>query len=184
MKKINWLLLFDKALKSIGLSRASVTRYYTQTAAHNLRALENRIVDLETANRKISELRAQLVNVRVAQAERPRMGWEVMCYIPEEVIEGILKHGVELDTHARFIANALVDCALRGIINVNKMGRCNALIFSPLDINKPVEQSKWVVGLFERGGQFTISEKAHAKIERLEDEKKLYREFKPYKPTE
>lgn len=181
MRRINWLLLFDKVLKKIGLSRASVTRYYAWAEKKNRDVMLARIADLVEAREQIKSLRAQLVNIRVAQAERPRMGWEVMCYIPDEILANMSVASRDL---CEDIASNLVFLALSGIINVTKMGRCNALIFSPLDINKPVEQSKWVVGLFERGGQFTISEKAHAKIEKLEDEKKLYREFKPYKPTE
>lgn len=177
MKTINnWL---DWALKKIGLARASVTCYYAGAAAHNLLALEARIEDLHDANEMIKSLRAQLVTVRVAQAERPRMGWEVMCYIPEEVVG---RMSVKLRDYAEAIAGQLVFQALTGIINVNNKGRCNALVFSPLNINGPAEASKWVVGIFEKDGKFSVSEKAHVKLEKLEDTNKLYREYKPYSP--
>lgn len=179
MKTINnWL---DWALKKIGLARASVTCYYAGAAAHNLLALEARIEDLQEANELIKALRAQLVTVRVAQAERPRMGWEVMCYIPEEVVG---RMGPRLKMFAEAITEKLVYQALQGILNVNSKGRCNALVYSPLNINGPAEASKWVVGVFEKDGQFSVSGKAHVKLEKLEDTNKLYREYKPYEPRD
>lgn len=48
---MNCLNLFDRLLKCIGLSRASVTSYYAGAAAHNRRALELRIEEVQQLNR-------------------------------------------------------------------------------------------------------------------------------------
>lgn len=159
------ITLIDRCLKKIGLARASACAYFH---AEKL---------LEKQRRDYSELQAQLVRIRVAQAERPRAGWEVMCYIPEEVLSAM---SVRLRDYAEAIATKLVTQALLGILHIRSQGECNALIFSPL--GTPVKD-KWIRGLFNKGGQFSMSEKATVKCEKLDDDKsKWYREWKHYEP--
>lgn len=177
------MLTWDKVLRFFGLSRASMTRHYCSSYAMVTRAHENSVAERAELMKQLRDLRAQLVNVRVAQAERPRMGWEIMAYIPEEALKEIEKGDVDLLQSSRLIADALVNLALQGIINVDKMGKCNALIFSPLNINGPAEASKWVVGLFENNGRFSVSEKAKVRLQALGGTG-LYRELKDYEPKQ
>jgi hypothetical protein len=82
--------------------------------------------------------RAQLMTLRVAQAEPPRVGWEVMAYIPQEVADKLgtmpLKQRVEFVRH---VADVLTARAINGLHHVNSQGRVNALVFAPISLKSP-----------------------------------------------
>jgi hypothetical protein len=104
-------------------------------------------------------LRAQLMNVRVQQSGGDRTGWEVMCYIPQATLRGVRAKSQE--DQARFVAHVaykLVEAAVRGIFHVDSMGKVNALVFAPLDMDKPAAAPKHVQVLFEKkDGEFDMS---------------------------
>ena len=127
--------------------------------------LEDMLPNMTYAHKVISKqiewIRAQLMNVRVAQAERPRVGWEVMAYIPEEVLQVVKTYGPEdLTKFKRLIADVLIDQAIRGVLHVNAQGKINALVFAPMNINGPVKAAEWCQVLFEGDyGKLKLSER-------------------------
>jgi hypothetical protein len=126
------------------------------------------LIKLEARHKELNErfmwLRAQIMNLRVSQAAEGRTGWEVMCYIPEEVVKKITeweKSDPDLFEGFMFnVARPLVRNAIKGVVHVNKQGRVNALVFEPLDLNKAPRAPKWVMALFEKDGEHKFSKAA------------------------
>jgi hypothetical protein len=110
--------------------------------------------------RMYKELRAQLMQVRVSQSTLKRAGWEVMCFIPEEVIK-VAGHPGMPRFHAtcRKVAEELILLALQGVNRVRANGTCCALVFEPLDLNQPARAPRFVQALWDQGGEFKLSEK-------------------------
>jgi uncharacterized protein with ATP-grasp and redox domains len=109
-------------------------------------------------------LRSQVMQLRVAQAPHPRTGWEIMAYIPNEVVDKLKRDKAEGGLREYFvsrIASGLVDFAVRGIVHVAQQGRVNALVFEPLDIREAPRAPKWMQVLYEReNGELHLSGKA------------------------
>lgn len=113
------------------------------------------------ASADLKSLRAQVCTLRVAQAERPRVGWEVMAYISQEVADRMQDDPAVMDWVQETIVRGLVAHAVKGIVHVNSQGKVNALVFQPLDVNNPASKPQWVQALYERPeGGFKFSEKA------------------------
>lgn len=110
-------------------------------------------------------LRAQVMNLRVAQATPPRTGWEVMAYIPEEVVKKITEwQEKDPDLFEGFmfnVARPLVRNAIKGLVHVNAQGKVNALVFEPLDLREEPRAPKWVMALYETPeGKMRFSDRA------------------------
>jgi hypothetical protein len=109
-------------------------------------------------NRRYAELRAQVMQIRVSQSTVKRAGWEVMCFIPEECLD---PKRMQYDTTklVQKVAAELVLLALGGVNRVRSNGSCCALVFEPLNINGPARAPRFVQALWDKGGEFKLSEK-------------------------
>ncbi len=107
----------------------------------------------ESENREMW-LRAQLLQVRVRQSVLDRAGWEVMCFIPEEVLKSRDMQGLILQT-----ARRLVEQAIKGIHRVDSMGKVCALVFAPLNTKDAPHAPEYVQAMFDKEGKFKMSEK-------------------------
>ena len=112
----------------------------------------------------ISELEAQLVQTRVSQSRIGRAGWEVMCFIPEEVLNQFGPDRNAKNNPAFFklieeIVTKQVTRALAGINRVDAQGKVCALVFEPLDMRRPARSPRFVQALFDKEGEFKMSEK-------------------------
>ena len=119
------------------------------------RALEKSAVE---ANRQYRELRAQLVQIRVAPSTLGRAGWEIMCFIPEECLNS-MRAKWQVMKLAEKAATELVVLALEGTNRVRANGKCCALVFEPLNINAPARAPKFVQALWDHDGKFKLSDK-------------------------
>ena len=124
-------------------------------------------LDLQRANQsgmvatqRYTELRAQLMQIRVSQSTIKRAGWEIMCFIPEEVIK-VAGHPGMPRFHAtcRKVAEELIMLALQGVTRVRANGTCCALVFEPLNLKEPARAPRFVQALWDQGGKFKLSEK-------------------------
>lgn len=138
-------------------------RLETERQAFSMQRMQ---ITTEEAVRKYQELRAQVMQIRVSQSTLKRAGWEVMCFIPEEILEGIEKDAEGNFIRETFLSSLvkrattqLVDLAIRGIVRVRENGKCCALVFEPLNINGPARAPKFVQALWDKGGEFKLSEK-------------------------
>jgi hypothetical protein len=114
--------------------------------------------EIKRLDKKISWLRAQLMQLRVAQAEYPRRGWEVMAYIPEEVLDKLNTADPEaVKDFIRSVATPLVTYAISGIVRVRSNGQCTALVFEPLSLNSPPRAAGYMQAVFDKGGKYKIS---------------------------
>lgn len=111
--------------------------------------------EVERLVRELHTWRAQIMQLRVAQAEPPRVGWEVMAYIPQEVCYNLTTN---TEWFVKRIAEELVTRALAGITHVNNQGKVNALVFAPLDTRRPPGASEWVQVLFDKEGKYKLSD--------------------------
>ena len=110
------------------------------------------------ATRRYSELRAQLMQVRVSQSTIKRAGWEIMCFIPEEVLDS-MRERHSLTEVVENTAQGLVRLALDGVNRVRANGTCCALVFEPLNLKEPARAPRFVQALWDQGGKFKLSEK-------------------------
>lgn len=111
---------------------------------------------------KVQFLQAQLMQVRVSQATEGRAGWEVCVYIPEETLNYTRNHPDRESAAQSLLDNvceALVKTALAGINRVDAQGKVCALVFEPLDINKPARAPRYVQALFDKDGMYKMSER-------------------------
>jgi hypothetical protein len=116
------------------------------------------------AERGYEELRAQVMQIRVSQSTVKRAGWEVMCFVPEEVLEHChttynILGGSDWRYLVKRVAMELADLALKGIHRVRSNGKCCALVFQPLNINGPAKAPEFVQALWDNDGKFKLSEK-------------------------
>jgi hypothetical protein len=112
---------------------------------------------------QVEYLRAQLMQVRVSQATEGRAGWEVCCYIPEEVLHYTRNHPYKENAAQSLLDNilcALMETAIKGINRVDSQGKVCALVFEPLNINAPARAPRYVQALFDKDGKYKMSEKA------------------------
>jgi hypothetical protein len=116
--------------------------------------------------RAYEALRAQMAQVRVSQSETRRAGWEVMVFIPEEVLEAHQHSdavegadGPAFRWLVKRVVTELIVLALTGVVRVHSNGTVRALVFEPLNINGPVRAPRFVQALFEKDNQFKLSEK-------------------------
>lgn len=108
--------------------------------------------------RRYQELRAQMMQIRVSQSTTSRAGWEIMCFIPEEIMPRMRqKFGVI--KLAERVARELVVLAFDGINRVRANGSCCALVFEPLNMNEPARAPRFVQALWDHEGKFKLSEK-------------------------
>lgn len=127
-------------------------------------AQNNALKNLETEHKFLLKreeyLRAQLMNIRVQQATEGRTGWELLGYIPTAVLDQVRRMN-ERDQikFTAMVAFKLIDAAIKGIFKVDAMGKCNALVFAPIDMNKAPAAPKHVQVLFEKKetGAFEMS---------------------------
>lgn len=110
--------------------------------------------EIKQQEERLRRLLAEIAVVRVAQAEPPRVGWEVMAYIPEETLCAVPTPEV-----VRCVVGALVNQAVRGIYNIQKNGKVNVLVFAPLDMNRAPAAAEWVQVLWDKDGKCKLSEK-------------------------
>jgi len=123
-------------------------------------------LDLQRANQsgmvatqRYTELRAQLMQVRVSQSTIKRAGWEIMCFIPEEVLDS-MRESYSLTDVVENTAQGLVRLALDGVNRVRANGTCCALVFEPLNLKEgPARAPRFVQALWDQGGKFKLSEK-------------------------
>jgi len=123
-------------------------------------------LDLQRANQsgmvatqRYTELRAQLMQIRVSQSTIKRAGWEIMCFIPEEVLDS-MREGYSLTDVVENTAQGLVRLALDGVNRVRANGTCCALVFEPLKLKEgPARAPRFVQALWDQGGKFKLSEK-------------------------
>lgn len=111
--------------------------------------------------REVSELRSQLMNVRVCQGREGRAGWEVSAFIPQEVVlklRGLPPKGVA--AFCRQVADVLVERAIQGLTYVDSQGKVCALVFAPLNMNAAPKAPDFVQALYDDGGKYKLSEKA------------------------
>lgn len=113
---------------------------------------------------RYSALRAQLAQVRVSQSTTSRAGWEVMCFIPEEVITRYhlttaANGGADFRWFVKRITMELVALAVKGITRVRANGTCCALVFEPLNMKEPVRAPRFVQALWDQEGSFKMSDK-------------------------
>jgi hypothetical protein len=108
------------------------------------------------AERGYEGLRAQVMQLRVSQSAASRAGWEVMCFIPEEVLAG---GKVPVAALLKKVCSELLVLALTGINRVRSNGKCCALVFAPLNMNGPAEAPRFVQALWDQEGKFKLSEK-------------------------
>jgi len=119
------------------------------------------------AKEAYESLRAQVVQLRVGQSTIGRAGWEVMCFIPEEVIEKIansleeprMLHDPQWRSLVTRIGVELVDLALRGVNRVRSNGTVAALVFGPLKLNEAARAPRFVQALWDSDGNYKLSEK-------------------------
>jgi hypothetical protein len=173
-----------KLLRRIGRWLCREDLWAIQNEMTNLRwrceDLEELFPEMNYAHQVISKqimwIRAQLMNVRVAQAERPRVGWEVMAYIPEEVLQVVKKYGPkDLAKFKRLVADVLIDQAIRGILHVNAQGKINALVFAPMNVNAAPAAPEWCQVVFEGDtGKLKLSER----LPRLKSEAEQLKQLK------
>ena len=115
--------------------------------------LERTRIKVDLAETKYKELRSQVMQMRVSQSTLKRAGWEVMCFIPEEVIEA------RQDGLCLKVARELVTLAIDGVNRVRANGTCCALVFEPLNMNEPPRAPRFVQALWDDHGEFKMSEK-------------------------
>jgi len=122
-------------------------------------------LDLQRANQsgmvatqRYTELRAQLMQIRVSQSTIKRAGWEIMCFIPEEVLDS-MRESYSLTDVVENTAQGLVRLALDGVNRVRANGTCCALVFEPLNLKEPARAPRFVQALWDQGGKFKLSEK-------------------------
>jgi len=107
-------------------------------------------------------LKAHLVQVRVSQSKLARAGWEVMCFIPEEALRQLRHPGNRQERIDRFVLKVtreLVRLAIAGIVRVDSMGKVSALVFEPLCLNEKPRAPRFVQALFDKDGEYKLSEK-------------------------
>ena len=110
-------------------------------------------------------LEAQLIQTRVSQSRIGRAGWEVMCFIPEEVLNRIRVCPDSANSRTLIglieqVVTKQVTQALAGINRVDAQGKVTALIFAPLSLHSPADEPRYVQAVFEKDGQY----KAHEKL--------------------
>jgi len=116
------------------------------------------------SRKRMNFLAAQLVQVRVHQSRVKRAGWEVMCFIPEEVLECFgpdrnPSNSPKLYQAIEQVTNKLVTCALAGINRIDAQGKVTALIFAPLSLRSPADEPRYVQAVFEKDGKYKMHEK-------------------------
>jgi hypothetical protein len=111
---------------------------------------------------ELKALRAQLVQLRVAPAVERRAGWEVMAFIPEEVLDAVRGRNALFDADwehlIKRITVSLVDYAIKGIYRVRANGKVTALIFGPVSLHSPADAPRMVEALFDKDGKFKTSQ--------------------------
>ena len=121
--------------------------------------------DVKCLSNQLDWLRAQIVQVRVQQSRVGRAGWEVMCFIPEEILNQLGPdrnplNNVMVGSLINQVTNKLVTCAIAGINRVDSQGRVCALVFEPLDMRAKPKAPAYVQALFDKQGEYKLSEKA------------------------
>ena len=107
-------------------------------------------------------LQSQLVQIRVGQSKFSRAGWEVMCFIPEEALKQLRHPGhnqARIDGLVLQVTRELVRLAIAGIVRVDAQGKVSALVFEPLNMNEKPRAPRFVQALFDKDGEFKLSEK-------------------------
>lgn len=113
---------------------------------------------------RYESLRTQLLRLRVSQSTTGRAGWEVMCFLPEEIIDVLKRekaaHSV---SHHRWlverVTKELVDLAISGVVRVSGEGKVSALIFEPLDCDRTARAPRYAQALWDSYGEFKRSDK-------------------------
>jgi len=140
--------------------------------AYDRLLVENERLALDLRNERAVATRAEthrremtraLVELRVKQSALSRAGWEVMCFIPEEVLEKLRADGAKNPYRTRIVKRItaeLVRLAIDGIVRVTSDGKVCALVFAPLDTRFAPAAPEYVQALHDNQGTFKLSEKA------------------------
>lgn len=116
----------------------------------------------EESSKKYGELRAQMMQLRVSQSTTSLAGWEVMCFIPEEIVSKMKGLGAG-QQHWNYlikrVMSELVALSLGGIHRVQSNGTVRALVFEPLDLSQPARAPRFVQALWDQEGTYKLSEK-------------------------
>jgi hypothetical protein len=92
---------------------------------------------------EIQNLRAHLMELRVSnESPRGAIGWMVSAFVPDSAVAALQEKPERIADFQKVVAEALVANALRGILKLNKEGKCQALIFEPAQ-QKVLKSRPW-----------------------------------------
>ena len=158
-KQLKWLREFFHRGETIEKLRNDYNKLHQEWSAAVIREDESDKA-ARMATLRYSELRAQVMQLRVAQSSNiKRAGWEVMCFIPEVCLTR-MRDSEATTKLATTMATELVLLALAGINRVRDNGTVCALVFEPLNMNEPARAPSFVQALYDKEGTFKLSEKA------------------------
>lgn len=171
------LWLENKHLREIQQENFRLSKEHLEVHALNDQ-LGLQVHYLKKEVQELQHCRAQLMQLRVENSDpksQGRVGWQVSCWIPNEVLQS---SNFNPQKFTSTIALGLVQGALDGIFRVNARGNMTALVFEPLSLDsKKRVLSAWFEGSSSRPG-YVAPESEAERLHRVLNEQDLQKLLK------